>query len=125
MLPVYLQRAVGLGFCVDLNKGDFIGREALLKIREQGLHTKLCAIIMDANSNLYGGESVYESDRIVGRIRTGNHGYTIGKDIGLLYLPIDLGRVGTEVEVEVLGERISARVTATPLVDPKGDKLQA
>jgi glycine cleavage system T protein len=114
-----------LNFFVDLDKGDFIGREALLKIRNQGLRTRLCAVTMDANNNLYGGESVYVNGRIVGRIRTGNYGYSIGKDIGLVYLSVELARVGTEVEVETLGERISARVTVTPLVDLKGEKLRA
>ncbi len=115
----------GLNFFVDLDKGDFIGREALLKIRDQGLRTKLCAVTMDANNNLYGGESVYANDRIVGRIRTGNYGYSIGKDIGLVYLPLDLAEAGTRLEVEVLGERVSAQVAETPLVDPKGEKLRA
>jgi glycine cleavage system aminomethyltransferase T len=50
---------------------------------------------------------------------------TIGKDIGLLYLPVELAGVGTEVEVEVPGERIIAQVTATLLVDPTGAKLRA
>jgi len=114
----------GLSFFVDLDKGDFIGREALLKIRDQGLRTKLCAVTMDANNNLYGGESVYVNDRIVGRIRTGNYGYSIGKDIGLVYLPLDLAEAGTRLEVEVLGERVSAQVAETPLVDPKGKRLR-
>ncbi len=114
----------GLSFFVDLDKGDFIGREALLKIRDQGLRTKLCAVTMDANGNLYGGESVYVNDRIVGRIRTGNYGYSIGKDIGLVYLPLDLAEAGTKLEVEVLGERVSAQVAETPLVDPKGKRLR-
>jgi 4-methylaminobutanoate oxidase (formaldehyde-forming) len=114
----------GLNFFVDLDKGDFIGREALLKIRDQGLRTKLCAVTMDANNNLYGGESVYVNDRIVGRIRTGNYGYSIGKDIGLVYLPLDLAEAGIRLEVEVLGERVSAQVAETPLVDPKGKRLR-
>jgi 4-methylaminobutanoate oxidase (formaldehyde-forming) len=114
----------GLNLFVDLEKGDFIGREALLKIRDEGLCTKLCAVTMDANINLYGGESVYVNDSIVGRIRTGNYGYSIGKDIGLVYLPLDLTEAGTGLEVEVLGERINAQVAKIPLVDPKGERLR-
>ncbi len=51
----------GLGFCVNLDKGDFIGRDALVKIKGQGIRRKLCAITMDANCALYGGESVYSN----------------------------------------------------------------
>ena len=80
---------------------------------------------MDANCALYGGESVYSHGRIVGRIRTAAYGYSIGKDIGLVYLPLDLAKAGVEVEVEVFGERVRARVATTPLFDPKGERLRA
>jgi hypothetical protein len=45
--------------------------------------------------------------------------------IGLVYLSLDLAKAGTRLEVEVLGERVSAQVAETPLVDPKGEKLRA
>jgi len=114
----------GLGMFVDFNKHDFIGRPALLKIKEQGLNSRLMALTMNAGGNLYGGESVRKNDRVVGRIRTGNYGYSIGKDIGLIYLPLDLATAGTELEVEVLGESVKARVAETPIVDPAGEKLR-
>jgi 4-methylaminobutanoate oxidase (formaldehyde-forming) len=114
----------GLGMFVRLDKKDFIGRSALLKIKAQGLKSRLVALTMDAGGNLYGGESVRLDGRVVGRIRSGNYGYTIGKDIGLVYLPTDLATTGTEFDVEVLGEDIKARVAEAPLVDPAGEKLR-
>jgi glycine cleavage system aminomethyltransferase T len=115
----------GLGFCVRLNKPDFIGREALLAIKQKGLRTRMCALTMQAGGNLYGGESIYTGNRLVDRIRTAAYGHTIGKDIGLVYLPPDLAKAGTTLEVEVLGERITAQVAELPLVDPKGMKIKA
>ena len=115
----------GLGFCVRMEKPDFIGKEALLAIKQKGLRARMCALTMDAGGNLYGGESVYAEGRLVGRIRTGGHGHTIGKDIGLVYLPPELAKAGTVLEVEILGERIIAQVADLPLVDPKGLKLRA
>ena len=114
-----------MGMFVDLDKNDFIGRQSLLKIKEQGLESRLVALTMDAGGNLYGGESVRADGRVVGRIRTGNYGYTIAEDIGLVYLPLDLATAGTELTVEVMGEQIIARVAETPLVDPAGAKLRA
>jgi 4-methylaminobutanoate oxidase (formaldehyde-forming) len=114
----------GLGMFVQLGKIDFIGRPALLKIKAQGLNSRLTALTMDAGGNLYGGESVRLNGKIVGRIRSGNHGYTIGKDVGLVYLPLDLATAGTDMEVEVLGEDIKARVVEMPLVDPAGEKIR-
>jgi 4-methylaminobutanoate oxidase (formaldehyde-forming) len=114
----------GLGFCVRLKKPDFIGKEALLAIKQKGARTRMCALTMDAGGNLYGGESVYAGSRTIDRVRTGGRGYTIGKDIGLVYLPPELAKAGTVLEVEILGERIRAQVTDLPLVDPKGEKIR-
>jgi 4-methylaminobutanoate oxidase (formaldehyde-forming) len=115
----------GLGFCVRLEKPDFIGREALLAVKAKGLRQRMCALTLDAGGNLYGGESAYAGKRLVDRVRSGGYGYSIGQDIGLVYLPPDLAKAGTTLEVEILGERIKAQVADLPLVDPEGVKLRA
>jgi len=117
--------AAGLGFCVDLDKGDFIGRDALLKIKAAGVPTRLCALTLEARFGLFGGESVYANGGLIDRIRSVAFGHTIGKDIALIYLPVDLARPGNEVEVEVMGERIKATVAAIPLVDPHKERARA
>jgi len=123
--PVDNPLEAGLGIFVDFDKPDFIGKEALLKINVQGPKIRLMALTMDAGGNLYGGESIYCDGRAVGRIRTGGYGYTVGKDIGLVYLPLELAKAGLELEVRVFGERVIARVADLPLVDPKGAKMKA
>ena len=120
----------GLGFCVRLNKGNFIGREALLKSKSQGLTRRLCTLTLgDAACVLYGGEAVYaggrENGRIVSRLRSGGYGYTVGKNIGYAYLPIDLAKEGTPLEVEVFGQRVKAEVAPDVLFDRKGDRIRA
>ena len=120
--PVDNPLEAGLGVFVDLSKPDFIGKAALEKIQKQGL--RLAALTMDAGGNLYGGESVYANGKVIDRIRSGNYGYTIGRDIGLVYLPLELARAGAELEVQVMGERVTATVADLPLVDPKGLKLK-
>ncbi|MBI3764609.1 MAG: FAD-dependent oxidoreductase [Chloroflexi bacterium] len=123
----------GLGFCVKLGKGDFIGREALMKIKAEGVQRKLCTIILTPGPSpkgrgrevvLYGGEAVYSSDRIVGRLRSGGYGYTVGKTIGLVYLPIKLASRGTQLEVEVFEERFRAEVAEDVLYDPRGERVR-
>ncbi len=114
----------GLGMFVAMGKPDFIGKEALEKIQNQGPGSRLVALTMDAGGNLYGGESVYRGGKVIDRIRSGNYGYIIGRDIGLVYLPLDLAKAGTELEVQVMGERVKATVANLPLVDPKGLKLK-
>ncbi|MCH7610884.1 MAG: FAD-dependent oxidoreductase [Chloroflexi bacterium] len=118
----------GLGFCVRLKSGgDFIGREALLKFREQGDgRRRLSTLTLKGNTCvIYGGEAVYANSQLVGRVRSGGYGYTVGSNICLSYLPLELAEVGTGLEVEVLGQRLAAVVESDTLYDPQGEKLRA
>ena len=115
----------GLGMFVRMEKDDFIGKEALAKIRLNGVETRLMAVTLDAGGNLYGGESVYADGQVVDRIRSGGYGHSIGQDIGLVYLPLALAVAGRELEVQVMDKRVKATVASIPLVDPKGEKLRA
>jgi 4-methylaminobutanoate oxidase (formaldehyde-forming) len=114
----------GLGFCVKLNKGDFIGREALLKVKAEGIKRRLCTIALKGEALLYGGEAVLAGDQMAGRLRSGGYGYTVGKWIGYIYLPLELTKIGTGLEVEAFGERFPAEVATDVLYDPKGEKLR-
>jgi 4-methylaminobutanoate oxidase (formaldehyde-forming) len=114
----------GLGFVVAWDKKGFIGREALLGLRSQGPDLVLRALLMDAGGNLYGGESVYDGETLLTRVRTGGYGYTVGRDIGLAYLPRALASPGATLAVEVLGTRVAAEVAALPLVDPRGLRVR-
>ena len=130
--PVENPYEAGLGFCVKLNKGDgstgspcnFIGREALLKIKEQGLKRRLATVTLSGDIVIYGGEAVFANGDIVGRLRSGGYGYTVGKNIAFIYLPLELAREGTLLEAEVFGQRVPATVTADVLYDPKGERLR-
>ncbi len=115
----------GLGFAVKLNKGDFMGRKALLKAKETGLTHRLCSLVWDSMPGIiYGGEAVHANGSVVGRIRSGGYGYTIGKNIGLSYLPMELTEVGTQVAVEIFGEMVTAEVAPDAGYDHKGERLR-
>ena len=118
----------GLGFCVRLQKGDFIGREALLRIKAAGVQRTLCTITLadrlSEDADLYGGEAVYAEGRVVGRLRSGGWGYTVSRHIGLVYLPRALATLGTPLEVEVFGARVAAAVVPDVLYDPAGARLR-
>jgi 4-methylaminobutanoate oxidase (formaldehyde-forming) len=116
----------GLGFCVRLNKGDFIGREALVKLKEQGQAQKLCTLTIGGEDYLtiYGGEAVLQGSAVVGRLRSAGYGYTVKRNIAYSYLPVALAKTGTKLEVEVFGKRVPAEVADDVLYDPKGDCLR-
>jgi dimethylglycine dehydrogenase len=62
---------------------------------------------------------------VLGRLRSGGYGYTVGKNIGLAYLPAALAVEGTTLEVDVFGEHMPAVVAPDVLYDPKGERLRA
>ena len=117
--------SAGLGMFVRMDKDAFIGKQALVDFQKEGVATRLMAVTLEAGGNLYGGESVYADGQVVDRIRSGSYGYTIGCDIGLVYLPLELADAGTELEVQVMDTRIKATVASLPLVDPSAKKLKA
>ena len=117
----------GLGFCVRLGKGDFIGRDALVRIKAEGSSRRLSTVTLSeggAEVVLYGGEPVYAGGAVAGRLRSAGWGYTVGRNIGYVYLPPGLAAPGTAVEVEALGERFAAAVAADVLYDPAGTRIR-
>ncbi len=117
----------GLGFCVKLSKGEFLGREALLKDKEAGIDKKLCTLTLDGDEfiPIYGGEAITLDNKVISRIRSGGYGYSLKKNIIFAYLPSELAKTGTRFQVEVFDERIEAEVTPVVLYDSKNEKLRA
>lgn len=115
----------GLGFCVKLSKADFIGRQALMQGDGSNVKRKLVPLTLTDQVVIYGGEAVWHADRVVSRVRSGGYGYTIGKNIALCYIPVELAQLGQVLRLEIFGERVDAVVSQDPLYDPKGDKLKA
>jgi glycine cleavage system T protein len=125
--PLETPYEAGLGFCVHLDKGDFVGRDALVEKKKNGLATKLCTLVLDGDefTQIYGGEAIYKEGKVITRVRSGGYGYTIKKNILYAYLPIELTKAGTRVEVELIEGRYIAEVSSPVLYDPKGEKLRA
>jgi 4-methylaminobutanoate oxidase (formaldehyde-forming) len=124
--PDYTPYEAGLGFCVKLNKGDFIGRDALLKQKENGITRKLCCLTLnDPTAITIGNEPIRYNDRVVGWAQAGAYGFSVQKSIAYAYLPIELAVIGTALDVELIGERIGAVVAQDPQWDPKGARVKA
>jgi 4-methylaminobutanoate oxidase (formaldehyde-forming) len=125
--PLETPYEAGLGFCVHLDKGNFIGKDALVEKKKNGFAAKLCTLVLDGEefTQIYGGEAIYTEGKVITRVRSGGYGYTLKKNILYAYLPMELAKAGTRVEVELLEGRYTAEVAATVLYDPKGEKLRA
>jgi len=115
----------GLGFAVRLNKGDFIGRNALLRIKEQGITRKLaCMTFDDPAVAVLGKEPIFAGGQCVGYVTSANYGCTVGKSIIYGYLPLALAEDGSRVEVQYFGRRYPAGVVGEPLYDPQMTRLK-
>ncbi|HET6695578.1 MAG TPA: FAD-dependent oxidoreductase [Gaiellaceae bacterium] len=116
----------GLGFAVKLDKGDFIGREALVAAQEQPLERKLaCLVLDDPRSVALGAEPVRMDGEILGRVTSGGYGYTVERSIAYAYVPAESADPGREVEVEIFGEWVPGRIAEEPLWDPAGERIRA
>jgi glycine cleavage system aminomethyltransferase T len=115
----------GLERFVKFDKGEFIGRDALLAQRERGIERKLsCLKVDDADSIPYTGEPVLDGDDVVAYVMSGGYGPTVGASIAFAYLPAALALPGKRLAIELLGELVGATVVDDPLFDPKNVKLR-
>jgi glycine cleavage system aminomethyltransferase T len=110
---------------VKLDKGDFVGREALVARKDTSTRRLTCLTLPEPGSVVLGKEPVYAGERCVGYVTSAAYGYTIGRGIAYAWLPADLAEVGTEVEIGYFDERVKAVVTAEPLFDPAMTRLRS
>jgi aminomethyltransferase len=104
----------GLAWVVKLDKGEFVGREALLRQREQGLAKKLVGFtLVDAGIPRHG-YPVQQDGRKVGEVTSGTKSPSLGTSIGLAYVPTALAAEGSTFAVEIRGRPAAARVVKTP-----------
>jgi dimethylglycine dehydrogenase len=109
---------------VNFDKGDFIGREALLRQRDRGVERKLACLVVDAaDADAHGYEPVRSEGKVVGYVASGGYGHRVEQSIAFSYLPAALVEAGTPLEVDVLGERRPAQVVLEPLYDPENERL--
>jgi sarcosine dehydrogenase len=123
--PDYSPYDAGIGFAVSLDKGPFVGREALLKIKQEGPQWKLCTFTLDSDRPmlLHGGETITCRGKVVGVVSSGGYGHTVGKTIALGYLSSSDAKDADGYAIEVYREAIpAARLLKVPY-DPERRKI--
>jgi len=122
----------GLGFAVAWEKpGGFIGRDALLRQKDEGVKRRLVNVALhDASKLLYHNEPIWRDGELVGRITSGMFGHTVGRSLGFGYIENNGARVDPafansgRYEIEVAGERVSAEVALRPFYDPANRRVK-
>ncbi len=103
-----------LGWICKLNK-DFIGRDALVKIKEAGLKKKLVGFEMTERGGIArDGQDVYAGDEKVGYVTSGSPAPFLKKNIGLAFVPVELANTGQKLTIDVRGKRLTAEIVSTP-----------
>jgi 4-methylaminobutanoate oxidase (formaldehyde-forming) len=114
----------GLGFAVKMNKGEFIGHDALERAGEP-TRRLACLVLDEPRTVVLGSEPVRFEGRALGRVTSGGYGYSVESSIAYAYLPVALVEPGTKVSVGVFGRDVGAEVRAEPLFDPSNEKVRA
>jgi aminomethyltransferase len=104
----------GLGWIVKLNKGDFVGREALAKERGEGIKRRLVGLEMIDRGVARAHYHILADGEIVGEMTSGTVSPSLNKGVGLGYVRTECAKVGTPVQVDIRGKPAQARVAATP-----------
>src|SRR5690606_14956821 len=106
-------------------KGDFIGREALLRQREAGLKRRLVVFALDDPEALpFHDEPVYRDGELVGRVTSAAFGHTLGRAVALAYVQEPSGGEA-RYEIDIAGRRFPAQPQARPPYDPAGARLRS
>jgi aminomethyltransferase len=103
-----------LGWTVKFKKGDFIGREVLLKVKEQGPARLITGIELLDRGIPRGGYPIYDGDQLIGTLTSGAPGPTVKKNIGIGYVPAHYAQPGHSIQIDIRGKRLAALTTALP-----------
>jgi len=103
-----------LKWIIKFKKGDFLGREALEKQLAEGIKTKIFGFELIEKGIPRPHYPVYSGGRNVGRVTSGTFAPFLKKSIGLVYLPVELAAVGTEIEVGIRDKKVKGKVVPTP-----------
>jgi len=105
----------GLGWTVRLDKKEFLGHEAIRRVKEAGVTRKLQGLLLEENRIARQGSDVTWSGAPAGKVTSGSMGITLGKPVAMAYLKPEASKPGTRVEVVTRGQAAPAVVASRPM----------
>ena len=117
----------GLDRFVHLNKGNFIGRDALVKWQQDGFDNKMVTLeVFDINdADALGNNAIYSDDKVIGRATGGNYGFRVKKSLAIAMVKPEFSKVGTELEMDILDKKHKAVVIEDSPYDSMNEKIRA
>lgn len=114
-----------MSWVVKLDKEDFLGKPSLVHLREDGVEEQLVGFEMLDPSVVPGeGEQIVENERPIGRVTSARYSPTLGKSIGMGWVPLDKAHEGAVLQVRTNGRVAYATVVSDPFYDPEGKRLR-
>ena len=125
--PEYWPQEVGLERLIKLDKPEFLGRDAYLKIKDNKPREKLVVLEVETTTaDASGGEPIFALDGTpVGRVSSGAYGHSVGASIALGFVNTDYVKDGAQFDVAVLGLPHRAKLLGDPPFDPTGARLRS
>jgi 4-methylaminobutanoate oxidase (formaldehyde-forming) len=119
----------GLGFAARTTKRDFIGRDAILRKKDEGLKKRMVQFLLqDPEPLVYHNEPIYRDGARAGYVSSGNFGHTLGAAVAMGYIPCEgespADVLASSYEIEVAGTRIKAEASLKPMYDPKAERVK-
>lgn len=108
-----------LGWITKLKKGDFVGRDSLLKVKEEGLKRKLVPMVSDEKVFPRHGYEIKVGDKIIGKVTSGTISPILEKPVALGYLELEYAEAGKEVKFLIRNKEFNALVTKLPFIEKK------
>ena len=106
-----------MGWITNLEKGDFIGRDVLLKVKQDGLKRKLVGFeVEEERAFPRHGYPIFSGGIEVGHVTSGTLSPILGKGIGLGYVPVGLSQPGSSIQIKIREKLVEARVTKLPFI---------
>ena len=110
---------------IKLDKDNFIGKEATIRQQQEERLFQLVYFEIEANdSDINGGEPIYIADKCIGITTSGDYGHFVKKSLGFGYVKPDNSLPGTELYIDLLGDRCRATVLKDPIYDPHNERLK-
>ncbi len=106
----------GLGWITKLQKGDFIGRDALLKVKAEGIKRKLVGFIVAGRAIPRHHYPILVEGKEVGHVTSGCYSPILEKNIGLGYVAIEHAGIGNKIMINARGREVPAEIVKTPFV---------
>ena len=116
----------GLDRFVHLNKGNFIGRDSLVKWQQKGFKNKMVTLevhdVKDADA--LGNNPIYYNGKVIGRATGGNYGFRVKKSLAIGMVEPQFADFGQKLEMDILDKKYNVTVIEDSPYDPKNEKLK-